>query len=141
MANDEPYAPLLAERKGRVRLVVRHVPLRRHPDARGAARAAICAESLAPDPNAYFHALSQAPDLSEAACAELASSHGVDRERFDRCVRDPATDRRVDEDGARFDAALGDGVPLLFVGATRLEGAQTRSTLEPALDEAIAAER
>lgn len=133
--------PLVEERKGRARLVLRHVPLRRHPDARTAARAAICVEALAPDPMPFFHALTTATDLGEDACAALAVEHGVDRERFDRCVRDPSTDERIERDKATFDAIGGDGVPLLFVGRTRLEGAQSRSTLEAALDEAIASEK
>lgn len=131
-------APLLAERRGRVRLVLRHVPLRRHPDAHTAARAAVCVESLAPDRLLdYAHALTTSYDLSERAVAELAVQHGVDRERFDRCTRDPATDERIARDMRTFDAVEGDGVPLLFVGRTRLEGSQTRSSLEPALDAAI----
>ncbi len=133
--------PLVDERKGHVRVVLKHVPLRRHPDARTAARAAICAETLADDPTPYFHALTTADDLSEQACAELAASHGIDRDRFERCVRDPATDERIERDKATFDAVDGDGVPLLFVGRTRLEGAQSRSALEAAIDDAIAREK
>jgi protein-disulfide isomerase len=40
-------APIVAEHQGRVRVVTRHVPLHMHPDARTAARVAVCTESLA----------------------------------------------------------------------------------------------
>src|SRR5215207_385238 len=62
-------APLLEARHGRVRVVLRHVPLARHPDARTAARAAICVERLTRELTAdYAHALFGAVDLSEASC-------------------------------------------------------------------------
>ncbi|HVH47149.1 MAG TPA: thioredoxin domain-containing protein [Labilithrix sp.] len=136
-------APLVAARHDRVRVVVRHVPLARHPDARTAARAAVCVEAVthrgqtwvAQDD--YVHALFEARDLSEGACEELAVEHGVDRDRFQRCLSDPSTDARVEHDLAMFDAVRGDGVPLLFVGSRRLEGGQSSSSLEAAIDEAL----
>lgn len=130
--------PLLRERRGRVRLVLRHVPLARHPDARSAARAAICVESLAGALlGDYAHALLEATDLSEGACEQMAIERGVDRARFQRCLSESSTDARLERDLATFDAVGGDGVPLLYVGRTRLEGAQSRGTLEVALDEAL----
>ena len=136
-------APLVNERKGLVRVVLKHVPLRRHPDARTAARAAICVEALTPDnAAAYAHALMTANDLSEHACAELAAREpGIDREAFERCTRDTSTEARIEKDTALFDEVNGDGVPLLFVGRARLEGAQTRDSLEEALDDAIRSEK
>lgn len=133
-------APLVAARHDRVRVVVRHVPLRGHPDARTAARAAVCVEALTHGnrdwvaQDDYVHALFEASDLSEAACEELAVERGVDRFRFQRCLADPATDARIERDIAELDALKGDGVPLIYVGARRLEGAQTRQDLEDALD-------
>jgi len=132
-------APVVDARRDRVRVVIRHVPLPRHPDARTAARAAVCVERLT---NAlhddYVHALFEAPDLSEQACEDLAIERGVDRDEFRRCLSDPSTDARIEQDLAMFDAVEGDGVPLLYVGRTRLEGAQTRGSLEAAIDAAIA---
>jgi predicted DsbA family dithiol-disulfide isomerase len=132
--------PLVEERKGRVRVVLRHVPLRRHPDARNAARAAICVETIAPDAlGAFTRDLMAASDLSERACAEAAVQHRVDREQLDRCLHDSKTEERIERDTAMFDAVEGDGVPLLYVGRARLDGAQTRSSLETALDDELAA--
>ncbi|MBX3264658.1 MAG: thioredoxin domain-containing protein [Labilithrix sp.] len=132
-------APIVEARRDRLRVVVRHVPLPRHPDARTAARAAVCVEALTPALlDDYTHALFEAPDLSEAACEALAIERGVDRERFRRCLADAATDARVERDLAMFDAVRGDGVPLLYVGRTRIDGAPSRSSLEAAVDDAIA---
>lgn len=130
--------PLLEERRGRVRVVLRHVPLPRHPDARSAARAAICVERLTrPLLDDYVHALFEAEDLSEASCERMATDRGVDRDRFQRCLSDSSTDARIERDLAMFDAVKGDGVPLLYIGRTRLEGAQSRGGLEAALDESL----
>jgi protein-disulfide isomerase len=132
-------APVVEAQRGRVRVVLRHVPLPRHPDARGAARAVVCVEKLT---NAltddYAHALFETQDLSEGAVEELATERGVDRDRFQRCVSDPTTEARVEQDLAMFDAVKGDGVPLLYVGRTRLEGAQSQATLETVVNDALA---
>jgi predicted DsbA family dithiol-disulfide isomerase len=131
--------PVVDARRDRVRIVLRHVPLPRHPDARTAARAAICVETITrPLLDDYVRALFEAQDLSEAACEDMAAERGVDRMRFRQCLSDSATDARVEHDLAMFDAVRGDGVPLLFIGRTRLEGAQTSSSLSAALDDAIA---
>ena len=128
-------APLVAKRQGRVRVVLRHVPLIQHPDARTAARAAVCSEPLA-SYEEVVHALYVSPDLGEAACEELAVARGAERERFKRCVADPSTDARIDRDVAIYDAVHGDGVPILYVGRARLEGAQPSDILDAALDDA-----
>jgi len=143
--------PLLEQRAGKVRLVIRHVPLPRHPDARSAARAAVCFETSTQDAKTtvasdatrtsvlfqeYVHALMTSPDISEAACERIAEEHGVSRDAMQRCLSDSATDARLDKDLVLFDMVHGDGVPLLFIGKTRLDGAQSRSSLEAALDAA-----
>jgi protein-disulfide isomerase len=135
-------APLVDARHDRVRVVLRHVPLHRHPDARTAARAAVCVETLTQRGQGwvaqddYAHALFSSDDLSEAACEELAVEHGIDRAKFQRCLSDPSTDARIERDIAMFESVGGDGVPLVFVNGKRLEGGQSSRTLEAALDDA-----
>lgn len=125
----------LAQRPRKVRVVIRHAPLRMHPDAQTAARAAVCAESSSAYED-YVRALYAAPDLGEAACEELAVERGVNREAFRACVADPATDRRIAGDTGILDQVGGDGVPLLYIGRRRLEGSQTQRDLDAAIDEA-----
>ncbi|HVJ91570.1 MAG TPA: thioredoxin domain-containing protein [Labilithrix sp.] len=130
--------PIVAERPDRVRVVVRHVPLPRHPDARTAARAAICVESITRAlTDDYVHALFESPDLSEAACEELAVERGVDRDRFQRCLSDARTDARLEHDLLAFDALRGDGVPLLYIDGRRFEGAQSGAALRAAIDDVL----
>ena len=136
-------APILAARKEHVRLVLRHVPLARHPWARGAAHAAICVEALGGDRAAgpYADALFVADDLSPAGCQEIAARFGLDRDAMRACMSSAETDARVERDTAAFASTGGEGVPLLFIGAARFEGAQPPETLEAAVDDAIAAAR
>jgi protein-disulfide isomerase len=133
------FEPALVARRKDVRVVFRHVPLDRHPFARTAARAAICAERELPAERAfdYAAALFKADDLSEQACSELAVKLGADRGKFHACVESPSTDERLEADMTLFDEIGGDGVPLLFVGRERFEGAQSRLTLETSLRHAL----
>jgi len=130
-------APLLRQYEGRVRVVLRHVPLSMHPDARSAARAAVCGEASGAR-DELVHALFDAPDLGEAATETIAVDAGAAREAYRRCVADPATDARIDADSKMLDAVSGDGVPLLYVGRTRLDGAQSTVALDAAIREALA---
>jgi predicted DsbA family dithiol-disulfide isomerase len=96
----------------------------------------VCTESLA-GRDAVVDALYKAPDLGEAACEQLALDNGADRAAYERCVADPATDARIDDDTAMFRALGGDGVPAMYVDQTLLDGAQTRGRLRAAIDEAM----
>lgn len=136
----EALAPLLERHEGRVRLVLRHVPLRSHPDARTAARAAVCGERLGAG-DAVAHDLFRAPDLGERAVVDLAISRGLARAAFEACLADAATEARIARDTEAFDSVEGDGVPLLWIGGRRLDGAQSRGALEEAIEEALAEAR
>jgi predicted DsbA family dithiol-disulfide isomerase len=126
---------VLADRPGKVRVVIRHVPLRMHPDARTAARAAVCGETLGARDD-LTDALYRSPDLGEQAVEQLVVERGVDVDRYRACLADPATEARITRDTAMLDELGGDGVPLLYVGRTRLDGSQSRRALQTAIDEA-----
>lgn len=134
-------APLLEEHKGKVRVVIRHVPLKIHPDARTAARAAVCGEKLgAGEVNGVdlVHALFTTTDLGERSTEALVLERGVDRAAFLKCLADPATEARINRDDQMLDEVGGEGVPLLFVGRTKLEGAQSREALASAIEDELA---
>ncbi len=116
-------APLLAEQAGRVRVVVKHVPLRIHPRATDAARASVCGERLVRDPAALDHALFSADRLEPGDLVDLAAPLGAPREAFEACLSAPETSARIVSDIAEFDALRGEGVPLVFVNEVRFDGA------------------
>lgn len=125
----------VAQREGKVRVVLAHVPLRSHPDARTAAKASICAEAQGVD---LGRALATSPDLSEATCEKLAVKHGANPELVRACLGADATRERLERDEALYEAIEGDGVPILYIGKTRLDGQQSAPALLAAIDRAIA---
>lgn len=133
-------APLLEQRRDEVRVVRKHVPLRMHPNAMDAAKAASCGEVLG-EGDAMADALFAAPpkDLTPEGCARIAEALGLDLENFRACVDDPATTARIEEDKKAFYDSGGQGLPTLWIDATKLAGDQDRATLESALDDAIRA--
>ncbi|MBX3233860.1 MAG: thioredoxin domain-containing protein [Labilithrix sp.] len=134
----QELAPLVAARKDKVRLVRKHVPLRMHPHAMDAAKAGCCGESMGKGEE-IADALFTVPEteLTPEGCEKIAQAHGLDVEQFRKCVNDPATAARIEQDKAAFKQAKGHGLPTIWVDDTKLEGVQERADLEAALDGAI----
>ena len=135
---NESLEPLLAARRGKVRLVRRMVPLTRiHPHAMDAARAACCANRLGKG-DAMAYALFRAPveDLTTEGCAGIAERLGLPRDAYRACVTDPSTDAAIDADRAEFRAAGGVALPTIWVDGRVLIGLQTSEQLAAALDRA-----
>ncbi len=133
-------APLLEQRKSKVRVARKHVPLRMHPHAMDAAKAACCGEALGKG-DEMADALFAAPpeELTPEGCERLAKQHGLDVDKFRACVKDPATATRIEKDKEAFRDVKGHGLPTIWIDTTKLEGAQDRETLESTLDAAIRA--
>lgn len=131
--------PLLEEHAKQVRVVRRQMPLRSHPHALDAARAACCGEQLGKG-DAMANALFTAPedDLTPEGCEKLAASLGLSLDAYRACVKSAATDALIESDKAEFKAAGGFALPTIWIGDTRFVGAQPREALEKALERAIA---
>ena len=133
-------APLLAERKDKVRVTRKHVPLLMHAHAMDAARAACCGEKLGKGEELVEAFFKTPPEeLTAEGCEQLALQSGVDRERYRECLKDPAIDRRIEADRQTFRAAHGHGLPTIYIDRTKLEGTQPRQVLQSTLDAAIKA--
>lgn len=133
-------APLLEQHGSRIRLVRRHVPMRMHPHARDAARAAVCAEAMGKGEEVADALFAADPEaLTAEGCARVAAAHGLEEAKVRACMDDPATEERIKADGEIFRAARGRGLPLLFIEGRRFVGAQDRATLRQALEAALAA--
>lgn len=135
--NHEELAPILAAEAGRVRLVRVHVPLAIHPHAKDAARASICAERMNQG-DAVSDALFAADteELTPDGTVRIAEKLGLDPERFRSCLTSPEVDARLDADKQKWKDIHGQGLPTLWIGENKLEGAQDRATLRAAFDEA-----
>jgi predicted DsbA family dithiol-disulfide isomerase/uncharacterized membrane protein len=133
--------PLLEEHKDRVRIVRYQVPLRMHPHALDAARAACCGERLGRG-DAMASALFSAPvdNLTREGCEQLAQSIGLSLDAYRACVVDPDTDASIESDRAAFKAAGGYALPTIWVDGHALIGAQPKEALGKALGDALAHE-
>ncbi len=90
------------------------VPLPGHSAAMPAALAWECVPEAARD--AMAHELYQAaPQALKTATADIAANLGVDKDRFEACVADPATKAKVEADIALFKKIEGGGLPLTYV--------------------------
>jgi uncharacterized membrane protein/predicted DsbA family dithiol-disulfide isomerase len=131
--------PLLEAHRGQVRLLRRQVPLRSHPHAMDAARAACCGMKQGYG-DAMANALFSTPveDLTPEGCEKVAARVGLSIDLYRTCVTDPATDALIEADKAEFQAAGGYALPTLWFGEVQLVGAQSRERLEQALASAMA---
>jgi predicted DsbA family dithiol-disulfide isomerase/uncharacterized membrane protein len=133
-------APAIAQRRGKVRLVHKHVPLSMHPHAMDAAKAGCCGERFGKEEE-MADALFRAPpdELTPEGCVKLAKDLGLDGGAFRACMEDPAIAKRIEKDKEAFRASKGRGLPTIWIDGTMLAGAQDRETIEATLDEAISA--
>lgn len=132
--------PIVQKHPGKFRIVRKEVPLSFHHHARDAARAECCAELLGRgDAMADELMASPVENLTPEGCAELAAKLGLDRQAFEKCVADPAIDKKIDDDKATFNAIGGEGLPTLWVDTARIEGAIGPQMLEQTVNSALAA--
>ncbi len=131
--------PMLEAHAARVHLVRRQVPLRSHPHALDAARAACCGQQLGRG-DELASALFAAPvdDLTREGCEKIAARVGLSLDPFRACVASPKTDEAIEADREEFKAAGGYALPTIWIGDTQLVGAQPRDALEKTLDDALA---
>lgn len=125
---------------GRVNFVRLNLPLERiHPQARGAARAQVCAAEQGKGKQ-MADALFEAKELSTKDNRRIAVGMGLDMNRFDKCVADPATDKRIDQQGKILREAGFSGLPTTYVGAHKVVGAQPDDVFRKAFEQAARGE-
>jgi uncharacterized membrane protein/predicted DsbA family dithiol-disulfide isomerase len=136
------FRPVLDARRAKVRVVRRQVPLRSHPHAMDAARAACCGERLGKG-DEMAEALFTAPvtELTPEGCERIAQRLGLSLDAYRACIVDPATTASIERDREEFRASGGKGLPTIWIDGEVLKGAQTSEELAAALDRAARAKR
>ncbi|HOU93350.1 MAG TPA: thioredoxin domain-containing protein [Polyangiaceae bacterium] len=126
---------LLAEYGDRAHFVRLLTPLASHPNSFDAATAAACAE---PQGNAeeMADALFRADSLDPAEIDRIAAALGLDPVAFADCRADPATRARVERERALLPLGGMPMTPKLYVGGTRIVGAQPDLVLRDAFERA-----
>jgi uncharacterized membrane protein/predicted DsbA family dithiol-disulfide isomerase len=133
---------LLAELSGKVgkpvRVVRKHYPLAAHTFAKGAARAAICAEEAGRG-ELMADLLFSADDLSPAALETDAANIGMDPAAYRTCIASEPTARRLADDEACGRAAHVEALPTFYIGSERFAGLRTEDVLTAAIRRAAGA--
>jgi protein-disulfide isomerase len=134
----ESLAPVLASYGDRVRLIRKNVPLSFHEHARGAARAACCAEEQGRG-EPMSERLFRAEDLTPEGCERIAQELHLDLAAYRSCLasRRPDVVLERDHDDAR--AARVSGLPTLWIGREKFEGFTSPEALRASIDRALAA--
>lgn len=116
-----------------LQLIVLNLPLEMHPEARGAAKAALAAERQ----GRYweFHdRLFENGTLGYPTYLEWAADLGLDVDRFKADYADPSIEKRISEDH-RLSYQLGiSGTPAFFLNGRPLSGFRSISSLTADLD-------
>lgn len=98
-----------------------HVPLRFHPLAEDAARAAICATTFGKEAEMANRLFEQ--PLSNNVWFEHAEALGLDAGAFRACLKADTTTATLATHRKLYDQTEARGLPLTFIGDERLEGA------------------
>ena len=128
----ERMRTVLANESGGINLVRLNAPLKSHEHARDAARAAICGQHQDRGEE-MADALFEAEDLSLEGITRLAATVGLDVDLFDKCLGSRTTDARIDAELAILESAGFEGLPTVFIGQTKIVGAQPEQVLVSAI--------
>ena len=138
--HQEVYEPLLAAYPGKIKLVYRNLPLTSiHPDAFGAAEAAMCAgEQDAYWP--YHEKLFSSENLGTQVYTQYAQQLSLDIDKFQACLQDQKYKAAIEADS---DFAVNLGVrstPTFFINGLAVVGAQPLDVFKQVIDKELAGE-
>ena len=138
--HQEVYEQLLAAYPGKIRMVYRNLPLTSiHPDAMGAAQAALCAG----EQDAYwpFHnKLFSSDSLSTQTFMQYAQELSLNVDQFQSCITE---EKYKDTVTADSDFAVNLGVrstPTFFINGLAVVGAQPLEVFQQVIDKELAGE-
>ncbi len=133
---------------GKVRFVVRDLPLSFHSEALPAAIAARCAGQQGRFA-VVFEALFAAPELSAQVIQLIVKGAGVDAAAYDRCTKNPVVQLGINNDSAEAERLAINGTPGFVIAqkvggkleGTLVVGAQATSVFTARLDALLGAAR
>jgi len=121
----------------KVRLAYRNYPLPFHKSAKPAAIAALCANEQGKFWPMHDK-LMAATDLTPANMQQIATAVGLDRKKFDDCVKDgDKFEADIQKDLAAGQAAGVNGTPAFFINGRLLDGAQPIEKFKEVIDEEL----
>ena len=121
----------------KVRVAHRDFPLSFHQHAQPAAEAARCANAQGKFWE-YHDKVFPSTDLSDEKLKALATEVGLDRAKFDACVKNREFKQAVDKDTAEGSGVGITGTPAFFVNGRMLTGAQPLEKFKELIDQELA---
>jgi len=122
----------------KVRIVFKHLPLRIHAQAPGAAAAAEAAHTQDKFWEMHDLMFANQRELSDAKYQEWAGQIGLDMARFQKDLKSPAVSQRIEADSQEA-AKLGvSGTPAFFINGRYVSGAQPFEAFKKVIDEELA---
>jgi protein-disulfide isomerase len=121
----------------RVNLVYKHLPLRIHPEAPGAAAAAEAARLQGKFWEMHDKIFAGQRELSDAKYTEWAREIGLDVERFDKDRRSEQVRARIAKDEQEAERFGVSGTPAFFINGRFLSGAQPFEAFQRVIDEEL----
>lgn len=138
--HDEVYESLLAAYPGQIKMVYRHLPLTSiHPDAFGAAEAAMCAnEQDAFWP--YHEKLFSSDSLGSGVYSQYAQDLNLNMAPFESCMTEHKYKAAIEAD-SEFAVNLGvRSTPTFFINGLAIVGAQPLDVFKQVIDKELAGE-
>lgn len=127
----EPQLRQVLERyPQKVKLVIKQFPLRSHPQAMPAAKAALAAYRQGKFWEMHEKLFEKQKELNEAKIQELARSLGLDMDRFQKDMKDPEIERMIEQDLQNGFKIQVQGTPTVFVNGKLVRRADLRGILE-----------
>ncbi len=120
-----------------VRLSYRDYPLSFHANARIAAEAGHCANAQGKFWE-YHDKVMALGELSAEAINTVANEVGLEREKFDACLKNKDHEDALEADIAAAKAAGVNGTPVFFVNGRMLDGAQPFEAFRQVIEEELA---
>lgn len=132
----ETVKKVQSEHPDEVRIIFRQRPLAMHPKAKPAAKAALAAHRQGKFWEMHDILFSQRPGLPEQF-QEAAEELGLDVEKFQADMEDPAIAEMVEQDGALASKFGSRGTPAFFINGRFLGGAQPYSAFDALVTEEL----
>jgi protein-disulfide isomerase len=122
----------------KVRLVYRDYPLEMHPHARPASEAANCAHAQGKFWDYHAKLFKNQRELGEDKLKTYADQVGLDRTKFDECLRTKPYQAAIDKDLADGAKVGVNGTPAFFINGRMLSGAQPFEKFKEVIEEELA---
>jgi protein-disulfide isomerase len=128
---------VLKEYDGRVRLIVKDLPLASHRQARRAAEAARCAGAEGQFWPYHDRLFAEQPRFAEDRLIAYAVDLGLDGQAFGRCLTERRFAHEVDADLAQARALGLTATPAFLINGRLVMGAQPLDTFRAAIESAL----